>query len=117
MSRSQSDALRHMLVEVEFLGLQIAIIDRNRFLGDETLRRAFARSLEVLGEAAKQLTAETRDLEPSVPWRLVTGMRDRLIHGYFAIDYEMVWDAAAHHAPLLEAPLQRMLSQMDDETP
>jgi len=59
---------------------------------DETLKRAFARSIEVIGEASKRLPEDIKAMQPDIEWRKVSGMRDRLIHDYFGIDYTIVWD-------------------------
>ena len=53
-------------------------------------KRAFARSVEVIGEAVKNLPSEMYQKYPNIPWRKIAGMRDRLIHGYFSVDYELV---------------------------
>jgi uncharacterized protein with HEPN domain len=92
MSPSDSDLLRHMLDEADYLIGQRAVTTREDFLTNATLQRAFSRSIEILGEAVKQLSSETRDAHPDIPWKAIAGMRDRLIHGYFAVDYEIVWD-------------------------
>jgi len=60
------------------------------FLQNETLRRAFVRSLEIIGEAAKKLPDEFRTQYPNLEWRAMAGMRDRLIHGYFGVDHDLV---------------------------
>ena len=92
MSKSQLEYIRHMLDEAEYLLQASQGINYQKFSGNPTLTRAFARSLEVIGEAAKQVSDEIRLQCPNIEWRKVTGMRDRLIHGYFGVDYGIVWD-------------------------
>lgn len=110
MSFEPLEYLRHMLVEVDYLLENSAGIDRAQFLGGETLRRAFARSLEVIGEAAKKVPEDFRAQHPKVEWRAMAGMRDRLIHGYFGVDYELVWDVVRHKVPALKRQLEEMLA-------
>ena len=70
---------------------------------------AVAKNLMVIGEAAKQLSEDARAQTPGIPWRRVAGMRDRLIHGYFSIDLDVVWNVVEVDLPqmyeaLKEAP-------------
>ncbi len=83
-------------------------------MSDATLQRAFVRSLEVMGEAAKRLLPDLTACFPNVPWRDLARMRDRLIHGYFGVDYEVVWDVAANRAPWLVEALERILGAIED---
>lgn len=79
------------------------------FLADETLRRAFVRSLEIVGEAAKKVPDEFRAQNPAVEWRAMAGMRDRLIHDYFGVDYELVWDVVQNRIPELRGRIASIL--------
>jgi len=86
-------------------------LDLDAFLKDDTLRRAFVRSIEVIGEATKLLPVEFREKYPSIDWRAMAGMRDRLIHGYFGIDYEIVWDVVTTKIPSLRQQIQIIIKQ------
>jgi uncharacterized protein with HEPN domain len=79
------------------------------FLNDETLRRAFVRSLEVIGEAANNVPDEYQAGHPELEWRLMTATRNRLIHGYFGVDYELVWDVVKNRIPNVRAHVRSIL--------
>jgi uncharacterized protein with HEPN domain len=61
-------------------------VTKGEFLRDETLKRAFVRSLEIIGEAVKQIPDDFRGKYSHIEWRAVAGMRDRLIHNYLGVD-------------------------------
>ena len=86
MSFEPRDYLRHILAEADYLLNQCTGLTFERFVTDETLRRAFVRSLEVIGEAAKKVPDDFRAQHSSIEWRAMSGMRDRLIHDYLGVD-------------------------------
>jgi uncharacterized protein with HEPN domain len=97
--------------EAEFLTQISRGLSREAFMADETLKRAFTRSIEVIGEAAKEVPDSVRQRHQQVEWQLMTGMRDRLIHGYFGVDYEIVWEVAAEKAPNLQRQLELIIGE------
>ncbi len=109
MPRSQIDVLRHILIEAEYLLMASSGVSQASFLEDETLKRAFVRSLEIIGEATKQMPDDFRAAHPDVPWREMAGMRDHLIHVYFGVDYEIVWDVVINEIPELARKLADLL--------
>ena len=102
--------LRHMLDAakkiVEYTGsVQRADLDK-----DEKLALAIVRLLEIIGEAAKTVSTDFRRKHPSIPWREIAGIRDRLIHGYYDIDFDIVWKIVSIDLPPLITHLEKALS-------
>ena len=69
------------------------------FASDKKTINAVVRSLEVIGEATKKLPMSLRGKYPDVPWKHMAGMRDKLIHEYFGIDKQMIWQVVQKHIP------------------
>ena len=109
MSLSPIEYLRHILDETLYLVESVQELNRDEFLGDDTLKRAFVRSLEIIGEAVKHLPVELQDKYRYVDWKSIAGMRDRLIHGYFGVDYELVWDVVVNKIPDLSIEIKQII--------
>ncbi len=80
-----------------------------RFLEDGKTQDAVIRNLEVLGEATKQLSAELRKRHADIPWSAMAATRDRLVHGYFGINHNIVWQVFSEELPRIKPQLQSIL--------
>ena len=103
-----ADMLEHAQYAVDF----VAGSDRPGFENDRQKQFAVVRALEVVGEAAKMIPSETRELAPSIPWKEITAMRDKLIHHYFGVDLEILWETASKDVPALISELEKLLARL-----
>ena len=114
MPPSPRELLLHMRDEVDYLQRNAASLTHASFVDDETLTRSFVRSLEILGEATKKIPKTFRREHPEVEWRAMAGMRDRLIHDYFAVDLDIVWDVVTRKLPLLRRQIDEILVELGE---
>ncbi len=110
MSNEDAVRLRHMLDAakraIDFMQGRA----KSDLESDEQLSLAVVRLLEILGEAAKNVSEDLRKDYPDIPWRQIAGTRDRLIHGYFDVDLDIVWQIISTDLPVLVAQLEKALS-------
>jgi uncharacterized protein with HEPN domain len=88
-------------------------LDFEEFRDDELKVLAITRLLEILGEAARRVSAELRANHPEVEWREIIGARDRIIHGYDSVDLERVWHICRTDLPALTTKLTKLLVELE----
>ena len=86
-----------------------------QFIKDKKTLNAVVRSIEIIGEASKNLPNSLKAKYSELPWREITGMRDKLIHAYFGVDTETLWKAAKDNIPPLKASIQKMLKEQEKQ--
>ena len=90
-------------------------LNYEQFVRDEKTKDAVVRNLEIIGESANQIPKEIQQKFSNVPWAQIIAMRNRMIHGYFAIDYRIVWDIVKIDIPLLKKELELILQKGFEE--
>ncbi|MGD0694468.1 MAG: DUF86 domain-containing protein [Terriglobia bacterium] len=112
--RDPAERLRDMLEAIAAIE-RYARRDKESFEQDELLRGWFLLHLQTLGEAASALPEGVRALAPEIPWHKIIGMRNVLVHGYFEIDTDIVWDAATRDVPALKSAVEGLLKSLEGE--
>jgi uncharacterized protein with HEPN domain len=102
--------LRHILDAASSIQAYLQAINEDGFSTNRLVQDAVIRNLEVIGEAAKRLSADCKAAAPDVPWRSVTGMRDKLIHDYMGTDVAAVWKTTQSDLPLLKTAIETLLA-------
>lgn len=101
------EAASHIKAFLEKLEKQ----DRDSFLGDELVRSAVLQKMTIIGEAAARISEETRAQYSEVPWHQVRGMRNILVHAYFSVNWDIVWDTATLAVPLFADQITKILEE------
>lgn len=104
--------LSHIIEAIERIE-KYAVCGEDRFRQDELVQNWMIHHLQVIGEAARGLSDESRDSHPTVPWSSIIGMRHILVHDYFGIDLKIVWRTIRDEVPDLKDRIQCMLAEDD----
>lgn len=113
MSKNYVEFLKHILDECLFIQDVITLeTTKDDFIENETLKRAVVRSLEVIGEAAKKIPADIKYSWNEIQWKNMAGMRDKLIHDYFGINYYIVWDVIKNKIPELSKQIEKVIKEI-----
>jgi uncharacterized protein with HEPN domain len=114
MPKSERVRLRHMLDAAREALAFTAGKTRADLDSDRKLNLSLVRLIEIIGEAASQVSAETQARHTPIPWLDIIGMRHRLAHGYDEVDLDIVWEVVTHDLPPLAAALEKVLEAEDE---
>jgi len=111
---SNLELLRHIRDEVDFVLLATNNKTKEEVTEDAVLSRAVIRSLEIVGEASKKLDEEFKAIHPGVEWSKMARTRDRLIHDYFGVNYDIIWDIIQNKLPDLQYYIEYIFKKTDE---
>jgi uncharacterized protein with HEPN domain len=115
MTRNISLYIKDILQNMQDAQNFIRGMSYKKFVADKKTFNAVVRSLEVIGEAAKNVPEEIRSKYPSVPWREMAGMRDKVIHFYFGVNREAIWIAVKDRIPAVKLLIEQVLRDFDSK--
>ena len=109
MYPSRKEFLQHISDECQFIINETSSKSDEDIFLDQVLLRALVRSIEIIGEASKRIDQDFRQLNSHIEWKEMAGMRDKLIHDYFGVDYEIVIDVVRNNIPFLFTEIKLLL--------
>lgn len=115
MKRKKSLYIKDMIGAMEKIEEFTTNITFEEFLKDDKTSSAVVRKLEIIGEAVKQIGLDINEQFPDIPWSSLAKLRDKIIHFYHGIDYELIWKIIKHHLPPLKPKLNEVLEKLIEE--
>jgi len=107
--------LKDILEALEAIENFVEGIDFKTFKNDDMRSSAVIRKFEIIGEATKNVPESIKQKYPQIPWKDMTGMRDRLIHFYFGVKYDLVWNAIKADIPRIKPLINKILEELKEE--
>ena len=114
--RGDRERLADMLQAIQRATTYVAGMSYGDFLGDIKTQDAAIRALEILGEASKEISGDLKTRFSEIPWKSIAGQRDKLIHHYFGVNLDIVWETIALDLPALELQVTQILTELGEIT-
>ena len=115
MKRGYKLFVRDILDAIDKIEQFVGDISYQEFIQDDKTSTAVVKKIEIIGEAIKNIPPDIRAKYSNIPWRDIVGMRNKISHGYFGIDYEIVWAVIKQKLPVLKAQVTQMLKEFEEE--
>ena len=111
MNKDPEIFLKHILESIKLIESFSKNLNKNKFLKNKLRQNAIVRELEIIGEAVKNLPHNYTARHPNIEWSKIAGLRDKLIHHYFGVDLNTVWDVVKGDLPQLKKKIQEILAK------
>jgi len=115
MEKDDTVYLRHVLDAINTIGEYLQGVSEDKFKATRLLQDGAIRQIEIIGEAVRHMSKDIRKSYPEIPWQDVAGMCDKLIHDYFGVDIEKVWDTTQDDLPILKEQVIRILRDFGNQ--
>lgn len=103
--------LLHIRDAIQYI-LEYTTTGKDRFFADRKTQDAVIRNLEIIGEAAKRISTHLKEAHSDISWKPIAGMRDKLVHDYFGVNLQLVWDVVERDLPTLKIKVARLLEEL-----
>jgi len=113
MKRNDAVYLRHIVDAIACVQGYLAGVSADRFLANRLLQDGVVRQLQIIGEAARNVSDDFKNAHPELPWSLMIGIRNRLVHVYFEVNLSIIWDTARIDLPPLRQAIERILGNAE----
>ncbi len=115
MRRDVSLLLDDVLENINLIEDSLHNRNKEEFLKDRTIQDATVRRLEIIGEATKNIPLNIKEKHPEMEWKKVAGTRDIIIHTYFVVDLDLVWDIINKDIPILKKQIEKIKRELEKE--